>query len=40
MPLCGAICAICIVIKIIEFITADISYFEAKNKAVSEEKAA
>lgn len=27
MPLSGIICAICIVIKIIEFITADISYF-------------
>ena len=40
MPVCGAICAICIVIRIIEFITADISYFEAKNKAVSDEKAA
>lgn len=32
MPVCGAICAVCIVIKIIEFITVDVSYFEPKNK--------
>lgn len=41
MPVCGAICAVCIVLKIIEFITADISYFAPKNKALAkEEKAA
>lgn len=40
MPVSGAICAICIVIKIIEFITADVSYFEPKNKALTKENAA
>lgn len=38
MPLCGAICAVCIVLKIIEFITADLSYFAPKNKALSKEE--
>lgn len=38
MPVCGIICAICVVIKIAEFITADISYFEPKNKVLTEEK--
>ena len=38
MPLCGAICAVCIVLKIIGFITADISYFAPKNKALSKEE--
>lgn len=37
MPVCGMICAICIVVKIIEFITADISYFAPKNKALTKE---
>mgnify|MGYP002507950977 FL=1 len=37
MPMAGAICAICIVIKIIEFITADISYFAPKNKVLTKE---
>lgn len=40
MPVCGAICAVCIVIKIIEFITADISYFAPKNKALSKDETA
>ncbi len=31
MPLSGGICAVCIVIKLIEFITCDISYFENKD---------
>ncbi len=35
MPVCGAICAVCIVIKIVEFITADLSYFAPKNKALT-----
>lgn len=35
MPMAGIICAICIVVKIIEFITADISYFAPKNKALT-----
>lgn len=39
MPVCGAICAVCIVIKIIEFITADISYFAPKNKALTKNDA-
>ncbi len=30
MPLCGAICAICIVIKLIDFCTCDLSKFEKK----------
>lgn len=40
MPVCGAICAVCIVIKIIEFITADISYFAPKNKALTKDEPA
>lgn len=40
MPLCGAVCAVCIVIKIIEFITADISYFAPKNKALTKDEPA
>jgi len=39
MPVCGIICAVCIVIKIIEFITADISYFAPKNKALTADDA-
>lgn len=39
MPVCGAICAICIVIKIIEFITADVSYFAPKNKVMTDDNA-
>lgn len=37
MPVAGIICAICIVIKEIEFITADISYFAPKNVVLTEE---
>ncbi|MGI5948621.1 MAG: TRAP transporter small permease [Lachnospiraceae bacterium] len=37
MPVCGAICAVCIVLKIVEFITADVSYFAPKNKALAKE---
>lgn len=37
MPVCGIICGICIIIKIIEFITADITYFAPKNKAVTDQ---
>lgn len=37
MPVCGAICAVCIIVKIIEFITADLSYFAPKNKAVTKD---
>lgn len=39
MPVSGAICAICIVIKIIEFIKADDAYFAPKNKALSKDDA-
>lgn len=35
MPVCGIICAICILIKIAEFITADISYFAPRNKELT-----
>lgn len=37
MPLCGIICGLCILVKIAEFITADLSYFAPKNKAVTDE---
>lgn len=39
MPVCGIICAVCIVIKIIEFITVDVSYFAPKNKALTADDA-
>ncbi len=32
MPVSGVICAICVVIKLIEFFTCDLSYFEPKDK--------
>lgn len=35
MPLSGAICAICIIIKICTLITADISYFAPKNQVLT-----
>lgn len=34
MPVSGAICIICIIIKIITFITADLSYFAPKNQVL------
>ena len=37
MPVCGVICAICVVIKIITLYKADISFFAPKNKALSKE---
>ena len=37
MPLSGAICALCIVIKIVEFVTADVSYFAPKNQVLTKE---
>lgn len=40
MPVCGIICAVCIIVKIIEFITADVSYFAPKNKALTKESPA
>jgi TRAP-type C4-dicarboxylate transport system permease small subunit len=35
MPISGILCAVCIVVKIIGFITADISAFAPKNKALT-----
>jgi len=37
MPLSGAICAFCIIIKIIEFVTVDVSYFAPKNQVLTKE---
>jgi len=37
MPLSGAICALCIVIKIVEFVTADVSCFAPKNQVLTKE---
>lgn len=39
MPVSGILCAICVVIKIIDFITVDISYFAPKNKALTKDDA-
>ncbi len=38
MPVCGAICAVCILIKIAILITEDVSYFESKNKEMYKNK--
>ncbi len=35
MPVSGVLCAICVVVKIFMLITADISYFAPKNKALT-----
>ena len=37
MPVCGILCAVCVVVKIVEFITADESYFAPKNKALTKD---
>lgn len=37
MPVCGVICAICVVIKLIMLYTADISYFAPKNKVLTKD---
>lgn len=37
MPLSGVICAVCIIIKIAEFVTADVSYFAPKNQVLTKE---
>ncbi len=37
MPISGVICALCVVLKIIEFITADISYFAPKNQVLTKD---
>ena len=39
MPVCGIICAICVVIKIITLYKADISYFAPKHQALSRDGA-
>lgn len=39
MPVAGILCAICIVAKIVEFITVDVSYFNPKNVALTDETA-
>ena len=39
MPVCGAICAVCVVIKILILYKADISFFAPKNKALTKEDA-
>lgn len=37
MPVSGVLCAICVVVKIFILITADISYFAPKNKALTKD---
>ena len=39
MPVCGVICAICVVVKIITLVTADESYFAPKNVVLSADDA-
>ncbi|MCD8220890.1 MAG: TRAP transporter small permease subunit [Clostridiales bacterium] len=39
MPVCGVICAVCVVIKIAEFMTADLSYFAPKNQVLTRDSA-
>lgn len=38
MPVCGILCAICVVIKIIDFITVDVSYFAPKNVVLTRDE--
>ena len=40
MPVCGVICAVCILIKIMILVTEDRSYFESKNKEIYNNKQA
>ena len=40
MPVCGVICAVCILIKIMILITEDLSYFESKKKEIYKNKQA
>ena len=35
MPLCGVLCAVCVVIKILMLYKADVSHFAPKNKALT-----
>lgn len=37
MPLCGVICAVCVIVKLAMLVTADVSYFEPKNKVLTAE---
>ena len=39
MPVCGVICAICVVVKIIMLVTADESYFAPKNVVLTADDA-
>lgn len=39
MPVCGVICAICVVVKIITLVTADESYFAPKNVVLTADDA-
>ncbi len=39
MPVAGVICAFCVVVKIAMLITADISYFEPRNKVLKADDA-
>ena len=40
MPVCGVICAVCILIKIMILVTEDRSYLESKNKEIYKNKQA
>lgn len=40
MPVCGVICAICVVVKLGILVTADVEYFAPKNVALTDEKGA
>ena len=35
MPVCGALCAVCVVAKIVSFIKAPLEYFAPRNKALT-----
>ena len=37
MPVSGAICAVCIIFKIIQFVMVDVSYFAPKNQVLTKE---
>ena len=36
MPVCGIICAVCIIVKAVETVRAPLSAFEVKNDLVSD----
>lgn len=39
MPVCGVLCAICVVVKLFTLITADVTYFAPKNVVLTDENA-